>query len=90
MNTKEMLIKRLSTIKLLYKIGLNLSYQNENVAFFSALTFHDSIEMFLTLAAEHNDINSDHFKFLEYWKHLTLTMKGNMNALNNRRNSAEL
>src|SRR5882757_6643613 len=85
MHNKEVLIKRLSKIKLLYNIGLSLSYQNENVAYFSILNFHDSVEMFLTLAAEHNDIKSEKFTFLEYWKHLPLAFKGPMEALNNRR-----
>ena len=61
---KELLVKRLSIIKLLYKIGFEQSKQTESISFFSILSFHDSIEMFLKLAAEHKDIKSDNFHSL--------------------------
>nr|WP_315232411.1 hypothetical protein [uncultured Flavobacterium sp.] len=82
---KEILIKRLSIIKLLYKTGLEQSKQSESISFFSILTFHDSIEMFLKLASEHKGIKSDKFSFIVYWNHLPLTLKESMNNLNSRR-----
>jgi hypothetical protein len=63
---KEILIKRLSIVKLLYKTGLEQSKQSESISFFSILTFHDSIEMFLKLASEHKGVKSDKFSFIEY------------------------
>jgi len=83
---KELLMKRLSIIKLLYKVGLEQSKQNEAISFFSILTFHDSIEMFLKLASEHKDIKSDKFSFIEYWDSMPhLTLKESMKSLNSRR-----
>jgi len=63
----ELLIKRLAYIKQLYRIGMEQSQRNENIAVFSILAFHDSIEMFLALLCEHKNINNKDFKFLQYW-----------------------
>lgn len=83
---KELLMKRLSVIKLLYKVGLEQSKQSEAISFFSILTFHDSIEMFLKLASEHRNIKSDKFSFIEYWDSMPhLTLKESMKNLNLRR-----
>ena len=48
---KEIIIRRLATIKYLYNIGIQQSRQVETVAGFSILTFHDCAEMFLILVA---------------------------------------
>lgn len=83
---KDLLVKRLSVIKLLYKIGLEQSKQTESISFFSILSFHDSIEMFLKLAAEHKNIKSEKFSFIEYWDNMPhLTLKESMRNLNSRR-----
>lgn len=83
---KGLLIKRLSIVKLLYKIGLEQSKQTESISFFSILSFHDSVEMFLKLAAEHKEIKSDKFSFIEYWDNMPhLTLKESMRNLNARR-----
>lgn len=82
----EILIKRLSIIKLLYQIGLEQSKQYESIAFFSILSFHDSIEMFLKLACETKQIKSDGLSFIEYWEKLPfLTLKESMRSFNARR-----
>jgi hypothetical protein len=81
----EIVIKRLSIIKLLYKIGVNQSYQNELTAFFSILSFHDSVEMFLKLAASMRDIQ-DQSRFMDYWDKMPeLSLKESMRGLNNSR-----
>ncbi|MCW3076125.1 MAG: hypothetical protein JWO32_734 [Bacteroidetes bacterium] len=86
MISKEILIKRLTYIKQLYKIGVAQSHQHDNIALFSILSFHDSIEMFLKLLSEHLDINSSDFKFMQYWDRIpTLTLKESMRNLNARR-----
>ncbi|MGA2298773.1 MAG: hypothetical protein ABSG15_14595 [FCB group bacterium] len=86
MLSKEIILKRLALIKYLYKIGLDQSKQVETIASFSILTFHDSVEMFLKLIAEHSEIKSDNFNFLDYWAHIpTLTLKESMRSLNTRR-----
>lgn len=82
----EIIIKRLALIKYLYKLGLEQSRQVETLASFSILSFHDSIEMCLKLIAEHNNIKSDNFSFLDYWSQIpTLTLKESMRNLNARR-----
>lgn len=82
----EIIVKRLALIKHLYKIGLEQSKQVETVSAFSILSFHDSIEMFLKLVAEHHNIKSDNFSFLDYWTHIpSLTLKESMRNVNARR-----
>lgn len=86
MLNREILIKRLSLIKYLYQIGIEQSRQSETFASFSILSFHDSIEMFLKLLAEHKNIRSDKLNFLDYWtKTPSLTLKESMRNLNSRR-----
>ncbi|MEZ4959047.1 MAG: hypothetical protein R2830_04455 [Saprospiraceae bacterium] len=82
---KEILIKRLSIIKLLFKIGLDQSQLSELTSSFSILTFHDSVEMFLKLAAEIRGL-PDCKHFIEYWDKIPdLTLKETMRNLNTRR-----
>lgn len=82
---REILIKRLSIIKLLYKIGIDQSQNSELTSFFSILSFHDSIEMFLKLAAEEKG-KQDCQHFMEYWEKIPeLTLKETMRNLNSRR-----
>ena len=82
----ELIIKRLSLIKYLYKQGIEQSYQTETIAAFSILNLHDSIEMFLKLVAENKNIKSDKFSFIEYWSKIEgLTLKESMSNLNARR-----
>ncbi|WP_299291501.1 hypothetical protein [uncultured Mucilaginibacter sp.] len=86
MLNNEIIVKRLSLIKYLYKIGLDQSKQSETVAWLSILSLHDSIEMFLKLVAENQNIKSDSFNFLDYWTSVpTLTLKESMRNLNARR-----
>lgn len=86
MLNKEIIIKRLALIKYLYKIGIEQSKQSETIASFSILSLHDSIEMYLKLLAEHLNIKSDNFNFLDYWKSIpSLTLKESMRNLNARR-----
>jgi len=86
MLNKELIIKRLALIKHLYKLGLEQSKQVETLSAFSILSFHDSIEMFLKLIAEHQNIKSDKFSFLDYWANIpSLTLMESMRNLNARR-----
>jgi hypothetical protein len=86
MINKDILINRLTYIKQLYKIGLGQASQHDNIAVFSILSFHDSIEMFLKLLSEHNDINASNFNFLDYWEKIpSLTLKESMRNFNLRR-----
>lgn len=86
MLNREIIIKRLALIKHLYRIGAEQSRQLETIASFSILSLHDSIEMFLKLLAEHKNIKSESFSFLDYWTSIpTLTLKESMRNLNARR-----
>jgi hypothetical protein len=86
MLNRDIIINRLALIKYLYKIGIEQSNQSETIASFSILSLHDSIEMYLKLLAEHLNINSDKFSFLDYWTNIpSLTLKESMRNLNARR-----
>lgn len=86
MLNNEIIINRLALIKHLYNVGLEQSKQAELLSAFSILSFHDSIEMFLKLIAEHHNIRSDSFNFLDYWTHIpSLTLKESMRNVNARR-----
>lgn len=64
---KEIIIRRLATIKYLYRIGVEQSMQVEAIAGFSILSFHDCAEMFLLLVAENKEIDSKSISFMEFW-----------------------
>jgi hypothetical protein len=82
---QEIILKRLSIVKLLYKIGMEQSYKGEMTSFFSILSFHDCIEMFLKLAVEKNN-KKDCQNFMDYWEKLPkLTLKESMRNLNTNR-----
>jgi hypothetical protein len=86
MLNKDIITKRLALIKYLYKIGVAQSIQAEPISSFSILSLHDSIEMYLKLLAEHLNIKSDSFNFLDYWTSIpSLTLKESMRNLNARR-----
>lgn len=71
-------------------MGVQQSMQAEVVAGFSILAFHDCIEMFLLLVAEHNDVKSDSLSFMNYWdKFPNLTLKESMRAVKDRRVSVK-
>lgn len=86
MLNRDIIIKRLALIKYLYKLGIEQSRQSETIASFSILSLHDSIEMYLKLLAEHLNLKSDNFNFLDYWTNIpTLTLKESMRNFNARR-----
>ncbi|SBV92947.1 conserved hypothetical protein [uncultured Dysgonomonas sp.] len=90
MLSSEIIIRRLALIKYLYKIGEQQSRQVETIAGFSILSFHDCIEMFLLLVAEHNNVKSDSLSFMGFWdKFPNLTLKESMRAVKDRRVSAK-
>lgn len=88
---KEQLIKRLSLVKFLYKMGMEQSIKSETISFFSILAFHDSIDMFLHLAAEKIGIErkkNEKIFFIDYWDKMpSLTLRESMIKLNDRRNN---
>jgi len=64
-------------------MGIEQSKQSERISALSILAFHDSIEMFLKLLAEHLNIKSENFSFLQYWTEIPkLTLKESMRSFN--------
>lgn len=67
--------KRLAIIKYLYNVAVEQSMKPEPICSTSVLTFHDSIELFLELAAEHLDKGKSGVNFMAYWELLALKVK---------------
>jgi hypothetical protein len=82
----EIIIRRLATIKYLYRIGVQQSMQVDTVGGFSILSFHDCAEMFLLLIAENKEKSTKGVSFMEYWNDFPeLTLKESMKSLKDRR-----
>ena len=62
----EIMLQRLSFIRYLYGIAVEQSKQPEPFGAASVLTFHDSVELFLQLAAESKGINTGELNFMQY------------------------
>lgn len=83
---QEIIVRRLALIKHLYQMGVDQSKRFDPASAFSLLMLHDSIEMFLKLLAEKNNIDSNNISFMEFWtKFPTLTLKESLRNLNSRR-----
>jgi hypothetical protein len=91
--TKD-LTRRLAFVRYLYGLGVDQSHQPEPFAAVAVLTFHDTCEMFLQIAAEHNSVTFPKQRspdFLEYWRlfeqqtELQVTSKVSMDRLNRAR-----
>lgn len=85
--SQELLIQRLSFIRFLYESAVQQSRQTGLRQTTSILTFHDAVEMFLSLALEHNNIRNRNFTFNDYWSELrktgtTVTQEASMDRLN--------
>jgi hypothetical protein len=82
----EEIVKRLAIIKYLYNVAVEQSMKPEPLGSVSVLTFHDTVELFLELAAEHLDKGKSGVNFMEYWGLLpTLTQKESCRQLNTAR-----
>lgn len=67
---KQEVVKRLVFIKYLYHQGVEQSKKPRPYSWSSILMFHDAIELFLLLAAEHLDISEEALRnltFTKYW-----------------------
>jgi hypothetical protein len=66
---------RLALIRLLHQQGVEQAAQPEPLSFFSLLMFHDSVELFLVLAADHLGASLPRRDpgFLDYWQILRRT-----------------
>jgi hypothetical protein len=68
-------LTRLALIRLLHQQGIEQAGQPEPLSFFSLLMFHDSVELFLVLAADHLGAHLPRRDpgFLDYWQILRRT-----------------
>lgn len=71
----ETTLHRLSFIRYLYGIAVEQSRQPGPFGAASVLTFHDSVELFLQLAAESKGVNTADLKFMQYWDVLKLHLQ---------------
>lgn len=87
------LLRRLAFIKYLYSVGEEQCRAPEPLAGAGLLTLHDSIELFLQVAAEHLNVTAKLGDFKDYWIHLSpklpagsaLTQQASMQRLNRAR-----
>lgn len=59
-------MRRLALIRYLYNNGVQQSREPEPLGLVSILTFHDSIELFLQLAAERLNVSKPGLSFMDY------------------------
>jgi hypothetical protein len=92
MTISHVTLQRLSFAKYLYYNACEQSRSAELLAAASLLMFHDALEMFLQISAEHLDIGSNHPNFMDYWhilspklEGLSLPQKESMRRLNKAR-----
>jgi hypothetical protein len=60
-------IQRLAFVKYLFSLAIEQSRAPEIMAAASLLIFHDSIEIFLQIAAEHLNVGDKQPNFMDYW-----------------------
>jgi hypothetical protein len=85
--------RRLAFVRYLHGLGVDQSHKPEPFAAAAVLTFHDACEMFLQIAAEHQNVAAAKRPpdFLEYWllfeqqARLQVTSKASMSRLNRAR-----
>jgi hypothetical protein len=61
------LVRRLRLVRYLYDIAVDQSRRPEPFAGFALLPFHDSVEMFLQIVAEHHGASEKRPDFMMYW-----------------------
>jgi hypothetical protein len=92
MNIDGSTMERLVFIKSLHQEANEQAQSPQPVASQSILTYHDSVELFLYLSAEHIDINPPH-AIMQYWNEIKqhsdieLTQKAGIDRLNQARKS---
>lgn len=71
-------LQRLSFVKYLYQSACEQSRSAELLAAASLLMFHDALEMFLQISAEHLDAGSSQPGFMDYWHILSTKLEGKL------------
>lgn len=88
--TEEVIVRRLSLIKHLYRVGLEKAALPETISFSSILLLHDAIDMFMHVAAEKQGIKKgkQNIYLMDYFELIPeLTLKASVNKINKRRNT---
>lgn len=85
-------LQRLAFIRYGFLVASEQSQQPEPMSAYSLLGFHDSVELFLQLVAEHLDVGKNKTQFMEYWDLIApalssqpLSQQTAMKRLNNAR-----
>jgi hypothetical protein len=89
--TEEVIVRRLTLIKHLYREGLEKAALPETISFTSILLLHDALDMFMNLAAEKKGIKKSRNQkmfLMEFFDLIPeLTLKTSVNKINKRRNT---
>jgi len=85
----DVIVRRLSLIKHLYRVGLEKATLPDTISFTSILLLHDAIDMFMNLAAEKKGIKKTGNTYVMNYFDLIpeLTLKASVNKINKRRNT---
>lgn len=88
---QQVILSRLAFIRYLYGVAVEQSRRPSPRSAVSVLTFHDTVELFLHLAAQHLDVVKRDRTFLGYWDAISpaLTSRGS-NSLPHRASMAAL
>ena len=83
----EVTAKRLAVVRHLYQQGVRLSQTGEPTNGLSVLSFHDSVEMFMKICADAQNIRIDRkTNFMDYFEKVpNMKCKAQMDKLNNQR-----
>lgn len=76
MTISHVTLQRLSFAKYLYYNACEQSRSAELLAAASLLMFHDALELFLQISAEHLDVGSNQPSFMDYWHILSPKLDG--------------
>lgn len=96
---KEILLKRLSVVKLLFRNANEITQQSELTAYLSILSFHDAVDMYLNIAVEHLELKpksrnetylKDLIELIPNIRHKSSMLKLNMNRNSIKHNSVSL
>lgn len=87
MTMDEVTAKRLAVVRHLYQQGVTLSHNGEPTNGLSVLPFHDSVEMFMKICADVQNVRIDRkTDFMDYFEKIpNMKCKAQMDKLNNQR-----
>ncbi len=69
-------MRRLAFARYLYGLGVEQSRRPQPFSAVAILHFHDAVELFLQLAAEHHNESTKGIQFEQYWERLEPHLNG--------------